>query len=448
GPGELVAVVGGDGSGKTTLARVLVGLLPPDTGRAVVPSRAQVAWVPAEGGVFTDLTVAENMAFAARVHRVGRTDRIARLVATAGLDGVTGRLAGHLSGGQRRKLAVVAALVAEPRLLVVDEVTTGLDPLSRREIWRALADTAAAGSSVVVTTTYLDEAVRADRVVVLHEGRVLADAAPSDLVAPGRTIVDAVTDLERAAAGESPPPAEAPAPRRRPAGVSTDVAPLALTRVTRRFGSHTAVADVDLTVGAGEIVALIGANGAGKTTLMRVALGLLAPSAGRVAVFGGPPDRVRRRRVGYVPQHLGLYRDLTAAENVAFWAGVHGAPAPVDPPGGDELTGRLPLGVQRRLAFAAATAHEPDLLILDEPTSGVSTLERTHLWDLVTARAAAGAGVLVSTHDLLEAEQAPRVVLLAAGHVVAAGPTAEVIAAHGSLEQALLTAAGAPPCPP
>jgi ABC-2 type transport system ATP-binding protein len=207
--------------------------------------------------------------------------------------------------------------------------------------------------------------------------------------------------------------------------------------VTRRFGSFTAVREVSLRVGPGEIVGLLGANGAGKTTLIRMLLGLLPASSGTVALFGTPPSRFTRQRIGYVPQGLGLYDDLTVAENLEFSAAVFGdgrllqtadgVPAVDRGLGGNLPVGRLPLGVQRRAAFAQALAHRPDLLILDEPTSGVGPLGRARLWDTVRSAAEAGAGILVTTHYLEEAHECDRLVIMADGAVVAQGTPAQVI---------------------
>ena len=201
--------------------------------------------------------------------------------------------------------------------------------------------------------------------------------------------------------------------------------------VSHRFGGMTAVDRVDLTLHRGEVVGLLGANGAGKTTLIRMLLGLLPATGGEVRLFGGPPTREARRRVGYLPQGLGLYDDLTAAENLAFAAAVFGSSAPAALPGelqryGRVLAGDLPLGVQRRVAFAEALGHRPDLLILDEPTSGVDPLARARLWETVAGAAADGAGVLVTTHYLDEAGECGRLVIMADGRVVAAGTAREV----------------------
>jgi ABC-2 type transport system ATP-binding protein len=214
--------------------------------------------------------------------------------------------------------------------------------------------------------------------------------------------------------------------------------------VTQRFGSFTAVDRVSLTVEAGEVVGLLGANGAGKTTLIRCILGLLRPTSGVVRLFGRPPSRQTRSRLGYVPQGLGLYEDLTVAENLAFAARAFGradgasgsaSAAPTGDAGpdpdvaavADVLVGDLPLGLRRRVAFAAALGHHPDLLVLDEPTSGVDPLGRTRLWDTIRAAAEADAGVLVTTHHMSEAEQCDRLVVMAGGRVVAEGTMAAII---------------------
>jgi ABC-2 type transport system ATP-binding protein/ribosome-dependent ATPase len=204
-------------------------------------------------------------------------------------------------------------------------------------------------------------------------------------------------------------------------------------RVTRTFGQFTAVDNVDLQVSPGEIVGLLGANGAGKTTLIRMLLGLLHVSAGEVRLFGLPPSRQTRRRIGYVPQGLGLYDDLTVAENLEFSGAVFGGAKPDIPaalaPFTAELVGALPLGAARRAAFTQALAHAPDLLILDEPTSGVDPLARARLWETIAEAADGGAGVIVTTHYMEEAEECTRLMVMAAGRVVAEGTSGEIVGA-------------------
>jgi ABC-type multidrug transport system ATPase subunit len=503
-PGQVTGVVGGDGAGKTTLLRCLVGLQPIEAGSVRRPDAHRIGAMPATSGTWPELSVDENIAFAAHAYRVDRSaaaGRIEDLLERTGLAPFRTRLAGHLSGGMRHKLGVVCAVAHAPDLLVLDEPTTGVDPVSRADLWSLLAGEAARGAAVVFATTYLDEAERATRLVVLDRGRSLADDAPSAIAAsvPGRIVVvpeqpagpDAARAWRRrgawrvwrpdAAAADHDTPAlddavialslaaddktgdaggVADAPNARAGGEDqtevdadgadrTIVAPAILTdgadtaprlpgdaapaaraaHVTRRFGGFVAVDDVDLEVRPGEVVGLIGANGAGKTTLIRMLLGLVRPSGGQVALFGAPPSRATRQRLGYVPQGLSLYADMTPTENLAFSRAVFGGhatggPAPEFP---DVPAGRLPLGLQRRLAFAAVLERYPELLVLDEPTSGVDPLARARLWETIGAAAADGAAVLVTTHDMDEASECDRLVMLAAARIVAQGTPDEVV---------------------
>ena len=465
-PGDTHAVIGGDGAGKSTLLKVLVGLDVGQTGDVDLPAQDRVGYLPSAGGVFGDLTVVENLEFVAAAHHLrGWRPWADELLERAAIGAFTDRLAGHLSGGQRRKLAGCLALLPRPDLIVLDEVTTGVDPVSRMELWRLVTRAAADGAAIVASTTYLDEAERADTVLLLHLGRVLAAGPPGgivdgvpgavvDLDAPddvhtawraGRrwrqwqpdattrdrplTLEDAAIVLELQATATEPEGEPEPTTGRPPTsstGFDQADLPISARAVTRTFGSFVAVDHCDIDVAPGEIVGLLGANGAGKTTLIRMLLGLLTPTSGRIRLFGQPHSRQQRRRIGYVPQNLGLYTDLTATENLQFRAAVFGGAGAtaVDgraPAAGHTLVGDQPLGTQRRVAFQAATQHGPDLLVLDEPTSGVSPLARSRLWDLIHHHADRGVAVLVSTHYMDEAEQADRLLLMSAGGIVATG---------------------------
>jgi len=502
--GRITAVVGGDGAGKTTLARLLVGREVPDAGEVRRADPRRTGFLPATSGVWGDLSVAENVDLVARAYGLDpgtARDCGDRLLAAAGLADVPHRLGRELSGGMRQKLGFCLAVLPDPELVVLDEPSTGVDPVSRVDLWRLLSAAAAGGTAVLVTTTYLDEAERAAEVLVLDAGaevyrgdpaeaaarvrgsiavRAVGDPGPARplaewrrgsavhaLVAPGEgappaDLEDAVIALTLERRG-APPVGAAPAARRGgrrvvegvPADypVGASATPSATTRsaprapaveaahVVTAFGGFRAVDDVSLTVRPGQVLGLLGANGAGKTTLIRTLLGLLAPTSGTVRVLGGPPSRDARRRIGYVPQGLGLAADLTVAENLAFVAAAYGLDAAPEPPADlaaerDRLVGSLGLGLQRRLAFASALSHAPELLVLDEPTSGVDPLARAALWDTVHEQAEAGVAVLVTTHYMQEAEQCDALVLLSRGRRVAAGTLADVLDGTTAVEVA------------
>ncbi len=506
--GEVTAVVGGDGAGKSTLVGVVVGTRVPDGGRVRVPARESIGLMPATSGVWQDLSVAENVELVAQAYRLDRATaraRSERLLGAADLLEVRGRLGRELSGGMRQKLGFCLAMLHEPTLVVLDEPSTGVDPVSRVQLWRMMSEAAAAGTAVLFSTTYLDEAERASTVLVLDRGRALYRgdpvsvagavagtvvvqdrrpaagagtagtslrrgarfhrlAAPGEELAVGSTPV--VPDLEDAvialmverdagsgqpgaaggpgAPGEPDPPRDAhvrladrPAPD--PAPDVTAAPVIDVRSVVTRYGAFRAVDDVSLQVRPGQVVGLLGANGSGKTTLIRTILGLEAPSAGTVRVFGGPSARSERGRLGYVPQGLGLSRDLSVQENAEFVAAVYGLPAvPPLPPGLAVERSRpvrsLALGMQRRLAFALALAHRPELLVLDEPTSGVGPLARADLWDTIHTEAERGAAVLVTTHYMQEAEQCDELLLMSRGRAVGAGRLADLLGRASAVE--------------
>ncbi|GAB3396671.1 hypothetical protein GCM10027568_31260 [Humibacter soli] len=543
GPGRVTAVVGGDGAGKSTLLRVLAHRVRAASGEVRTVERELLGYQPSTSGVWPNLTVDENVEFVGRSYGMSTAairGRSRELLGRAGLDGVGNRLGRDLSGGMRQKLGFVLAILHEPRVVLLDEPSTGVDPVSRVELWRLISATAgngtAAGETVVVmATTYLDEAQRAASVLVLDAGRALAEGTPDEVIAavPGTiarldgtddppsslaprtwrrgterhiwlppttdqapTGVDAaptpsftpITDPDfedalvalslaangaadegaldpgaatgapacrvgrgrrphayRDPAGEGsvadyPEPPEgredgvsirgASGGATRPAGAGASRPAASATAVTKRFGHNLALDDVGLDVRPGEIVGLIGANGAGKTTLLRIMLGLERADDGVVRLFGSAPDNASRRRLGYVPQGLGLYTSLSVSENVAFLSRVYGVPRPELPQSLRDIRSRtvaeIGLGRQRQLAFALALSHAPELLVLDEPTSGVDPLGRARLWDVIHAQAESGRAVIVTTHYLQEAEQCTRLVLLASGRLIGSGTVADL----------------------
>ena len=501
-PGEAFGIVGPDGAGKTTLLQMLAAILRPSFGECQVlgedvrrrPDRiqAQIGYMSQGFSLYDRLTVAENIAFAAAIRNVPRdvlAERRPALLRMAGLERFEDRREGALSGGMRKKLALCANLVHQPRLLVLDEPSLGVDPLSRRELWSMLEESRSAGRSIVFATSYMDEADAADRVLLLREGRPLALGTPRELRALARGRVYRVRThqpgaLERrlaatphilsfqkltaeeyrlqCSAPEGPAlpeadsfrPAEpgmedvftiasfegasAPPP---PVEPDTDTAPgerlIAASALTRRFGEFVALGDVSLEVKGGEVLGLLGPNGAGKTTLIRILCGLLPPSAGSASVAGldvAVESEQVRARIGYVSQRFSLFTDLTAPENLLFFARAYGVPRRALaariawacaraglPPALDGIVRDLSSAIRQRLALACAIVHRPRVLFLDEPTSGVDPLSRFRFWRLIAALAAEGVAIVVSTHYLEEATYCDRLALMNDGRMVAIG---------------------------
>jgi ABC-2 type transport system ATP-binding protein len=407
--GTLFGLVGPDGAGKTTTLRMLAGILRPTSGDASVGGTSvvkdpegvkhHIAYMSQRFGLYTDLTVRENIDFYADLYHVPRAERPARLERLyhfSGLGPFEDRLAGQLSGGMKQKLSLCCALIHHPQILLLDEPTFGVDPISRRELWSIIRDNVAEGMTVFLTTSTPDEAERCDDVALLDEGRIV----------PGKRVT-------------APPPLEHPARR-------LDTVPAVSVRdLTRTFGDFTAVDHVSFDVAEGEIFGFLGPNGAGKTTTIRMLTGLLAPT-------GGTATPLSRLQIGYMSQQFSLYNDLSVEENIRFFAGLYevGGARYVErrdwvlemsglQDQRQRLTAELPLGWKQRLALGTAMIHEPPILFLDEPTSGVDPLSRRNFWDLIYRLADRGTTVFVSTHYMEEAEYCHRIALMNRGRLIA-----------------------------
>ncbi|WGT64913.1 ATP-binding cassette domain-containing protein [Variovorax paradoxus] len=519
--GTLTALVGPDGAGKTTLLRLMAGLMRADEGELRVlgidvsadPQAVQdrISYMPQRFGLYEDLSVQENLDLYADLHGVPptqRRDRYARLMEMTDLGRFTDRPAGKLSGGMKQKLGLACTLVRSPDLLLLDEPTVGVDPLSRRELWQIVQQLVDEEKlSVIVSTAYLDEAERCSHVFVLREGQLIAEGTPAEIrdraeglcfVAtppPGEAprlmqarlldaqqdIVDAVPHggevrfIRRPGTGDAalaallagaraepvPPRLEdgfmtllrtqqAPAAVAQPA-VADSLAPAAgepgevvieVKDLVRRFGDFVAVASTSFSVRRGEIFGLLGPNGAGKTTTFRMLCGLLPASGGQLRVAGVDLRHARaqaRQRIGYVSQKFALYGNLTVRENLSFFGGAYGLRGQklqarmdtvlrqfdlereLDAP-----SGQLPGGYKQRLAMATGLLHEPEILFLDEPTSGADPLARREFWRRITALAEGGTTVVITTHFMEEAEYCDRIVIQDAGKVLAIGTPLEV----------------------
>jgi drug efflux transport system ATP-binding protein len=516
--GEIFGLIGPDGAGKTSTFQILAGVMEATGGvaevfgRPVREMRSHTGYLTQAFSLYPDLTVFENLRYAGDLRRVAPADiatRGRRYLEMFDLDAFVDRLAGKLSGGMKQKLSLACALVSQPRVLLLDEPTTGVDPVSRREFWDALTRLASEGLTILVATPYLDEAERCRRVALVHKGELRQLGTPDELrrsLGAQRLEIhtDALRDAERALAdiarsedgivdvqrfgdhldlvtrhaedarwlveqrlgtaglsigeirvdepslenvfvanlralGEEPH--HVPYPGRRDHGDVRGQVAIGAESLTKQFGSFTAVHDVSLQIRYGEIYGLLGANGAGKTTTIKMLCGLLDATSGAIRLAGERGD-VRaehvRQRVGYMSQKFSLYDDLTIRENLEFFAGVYGVPEPERAEKArwvlafsglegqqDQITGRLPGGWKQRVAFGAAIMHEPSVLFLDEPTSGVDPLARRAFWRMINRLADAGTAVLVTTHYLEESEQCNRLGFMAAGRLVAEGsPTA------------------------
>ena len=487
--GCMAGLIGPDGVGKSSLLALVAGARRLQAGRVEVlggdmadaKHRAEagprIAYMPQGLGrnLYPTLSVFENVDFFGRLFghdRAERERRIADLLDATGLAPFADRPAGKLSGGMKQKLSLCCALIHDPDLLVLDEPTTGVDPLSRRQFWDLIGRIRAGrpGMSVLVATAYMEEAARFDWLAAMDGGRVLATGTPRDLLAQTAT-----TSLEAAFIALLP---EA----RREGHLPVEIQPFAAEQdgetaieargLTMRFGDFTAVEDVSFRIRRGEIFGFLGSNGCGKTTTMKMLTGLLAASAGEASLFGHNVDArdiETRRRVGYMSQGFSLYGELTVRQNLELHARLFGLPRAAVPARVAEMAARfdlegimdtlpaaLPLGQRQRLSLAVAMIHGPEILILDEPTSGVDPVARDAFWRILIGLARRDrVTIFISTHFMNEAERCDRISLMHAGRVLVSDAPAELMRRRGvhtledafiaHLEEAVGPPAAAPP---
>lgn len=515
--GKVTGLIGPDGAGKTTLMRLVSGLLLPDKGSIEVMDidvvsnplevQSQLGYMPQRFGLYEDLTVQQNLDLYADLQNVSHKDRKPRfeqLMQMTNMSPFTKRLAGKLSGGMKQKLGLACTLLRSPKLLVLDEPTVGVDPVSRRELWEIIyQQVSEVGMSVLLSTAYMDEAERCDEVALLHEGKLLMQGKPQDLSQPlsGRIfhvsaegirhrtlqqilsktpdVLDALIEgegvriiMDQAVSAESIKlpqtliqdnqnkisikPVE---PHFEDAFIahlkirnevtqqdetlsisvqgSADDVVIQVDKLTRKFGDFIAVNNISFNVKQGEVFGLLGANGAGKSTAFRMLCGLLPVSSGKVSV-AGLDLRIAaanaRRRIGYMAQKFSLYSNLSVSQNLKFFSGAYGlrgrqqkermqwALTTFELQGYQNTNaGNLPLGYKQRLSFAASLMHEPDILFLDEPTSGVDPLARREFWERTNHLAEIGVTILVTTHFMDEANYCDHLVIMEAGRILAAG---------------------------
>ncbi|MBR6194324.1 MAG: ABC transporter ATP-binding protein [Prevotella sp.] len=435
GKGEVFGLIGPDGAGKTSMFRILCSLLLPDSGTATVDGfdvvrqmrevRCRVGYMPGKFSLYQDLTIEENLTFFATLFGTTVEEGYDSIKAIySQIERFKNRRAGALSGGMKQKLALSCALVHQPSVLFLDEPTTGVDPVSRKELWEMLLMLKERGITIVASTPYLDEVRCCQRVAFLDQGKVRGIDTPEAI-------------LERFQDVFNPPGIEAVAV------IQQQTEPvIEVEHLVKAFGDFRAVDDISFTVKKGEIFGFLGANGAGKTTAMHMLTGLNQPTSGTGRVCGydiRTEYEQIKRHIGYMSQRFSLYEDLTVAENIRLFAGIYGMKKEDIKRKTDEvlrqlkfeehkddLVGSLPLGWKQKLAFSVSIFHEPGVVFLDEPTGGVDPATRRQFWELIYDAARRGITVFVTTHYMDEAEYCDRISIMVDGKIKAMGTPGEL----------------------
>ena len=425
--GEIFGIIGPDGAGKTTLFRILTSLLIADDGTASVDGldvvkdykeiRKRIGYMPGRFSLYQDLTVEENLRFFATIFNTTIEENYS-LVAPIyrQIEPFKTRRAGKLSGGMKQKLALSCALIHAPRVLFLDEPTTGVDPVSRKEFWDMLGQLKAKGITIIVSTPYLDEVRRCQRIAFINNGEIQGIGEPEEIL---RRFSDIFC----------------PAPLSHDAAHAERQNVIEVEHLVKAFGDFRAVDDISFTVSKGEIFGFLGANGAGKTTAMRMLCGLSQPTGGKATVAGYDATSQHEKvklNIGYMSQKFSLYEDLTIAENMKLFGGIYGMSRKEIKTktaemleelglehGRNTIVRSLPLGWKQKLAFSISIFHNPKIVFLDEPTGGVDPATRRQFWELIYRAADRGITVFVTTHYMDEAEYCDRVSIMVDGKIEA-----------------------------
>lgn len=447
GKGEVFGLIGPDGAGKTSMFRILCSLLLPDRGTATVDGfdvvtqmrevRRRVGYMPGRFSLYQDLTVEENLKFFATLFGTTIDEGYDAIkVIYSQIERFKDRKAGALSGGMKQKLALSCALVHQPSVLFLDEPTTGVDPVSRKELWEMLLMLKERNITIMASTPYLDEVRCCERVAFLDQGKVRGIDTPERILEEFRDIfmpppISSAKEEGTDDPGNTTSPLE---------DSSENV--IEVEHLVKAFGDFHAVDDISFTVKKGEIFGFLGANGAGKTTAMHMLTGLNQPTSGTGRVVGydiRTEHEQIKRHIGYMSQKFSLYEDLTVAENIRLFAGIYGMKSDevkvkTDQllrqlkfeEHKDDLVGSLPLGWKQKLAFSVSIFHEPGVVFLDEPTGGVDPATRRQFWELIYEAAGRGITVFVTTHYMDEAEYCDRISIMVDGKIKAMGTPDEL----------------------
>lgn len=430
--GEIFGLIGPDGAGKTSMYRILCSLLLPNEGSASVCGydvvngmkevRKRVGYMPGRFSLYQDLTVEENLKFFATLFNTTVEENYDSIKAIySQIERFKNRRAGALSDGMKQKLALCCALVHKPQVLFLDEPTTGVDPVSRKEFWEILAHLKERNITIIASTPYIDEVQKCERVGFLSDGILKGIGTPD-------TILDTFKDVF------NPPPIEH---KQRDDTEKETENVIEVEHLVKAFGSFHAVDDISFTVKKGEIFGFLGANGAGKTTAMHMLTGLNQPTSGTGRVVGfdiRTQYEQIKQHIGYMSQKFSLYEDLTVAENIRLFAGIYGMQDDDIRHKTDDLLQRLkfsehrnslvsdlPLGWKQKLAFSVSIFHNPGIVFLDEPTGGVDPATRRQFWELIYDAAERGITVFVTTHYMDEAEYCDRISIMVDGKIKALG---------------------------
>ena len=435
GKGEVFGLIGPDGAGKTSMFRILCSLLLPETGTASVDGfdvvrqmrqvRCRVGYMPGKFSLYQDLTIEENLKFFATLFGTTVEEGYDSIKAIySQIERFKDRKAGALSGGMKQKLALSCALVHSPSVLFLDEPTTGVDPVSRKEFWEMLLKLKERGITIMASTPYLDEVRCCERVAFLDHGRIRGIDTPE-------VILDRFKNIFNPPGIEHEKTTE-----------KIDENVIEVSHLVKAFGTFHAVDDISFSVKRGEIFGFLGANGAGKTTAMHMLTGLNQPTSGTGTVAGydiRTQHEEIKQHIGYMSQKFSLYEDLTVSENIRLFAGIYGMKDDDIRRKTDELlerlrftehkhdlVGSLPLGWKQKLAFSVSIFHEPGVVFLDEPTGGVDPATRRQFWELIYDAAARGITVFVTTHYMDEAEYCDRISIMVDGKISALGTPDEL----------------------
>ena len=435
--GEVFGLIGPDGAGKTSMYRILCSLLLPDNGTAIVDGfdvvqqmkeiRKRIGYMPGKFSLYQDLTIEENLKFFATLFNTTIEENYDSIKAIySQIEKFKNRKAGALSGGMKQKLALCCSLIHQPSILFLDEPTTGVDPVSRKEFWEILAQLKERDITIVASTPYLDEVRSCEQVAFLSEGTIKGIGSPNEILTEFKDIFNP-SSIVREEAHKIENEAE-------------NV--IEVEHLVKAFGSFHAVDDISFTVKKGEIFGFLGANGAGKTTAMHMLTGLNQPTSGtgRVVGFNIRTEYEQiKKHIGYMSQKFSLYEDLTVAENTSLFAGIYGMQDDEISHKTDELLQRLdfsehrntlvsglPLGWKQKLAFSVSIFHNPGIVFLDEPTGGVDPATRRQFWELIYDAAQRGITIFVTTHYMDEAEYCDRISIMVDGKIKALGTPEEL----------------------